>query len=53
MTSRECVKNTLEFSRPERIPRQMWLLPYATNTYPDDVARIHHDFPDDIVNGSG
>ena len=50
MTPRDCVKNTLEFSSPERIPRQMWLLPYATNNYPDDVARIHRDFPDDIVN---
>ncbi|MBN1292736.1 MAG: methyltransferase [Candidatus Latescibacteria bacterium] len=49
MNPRDHVKNTLEFSKPERIPRQMWLLPYATNTYPDDVARIHLDFPDDIV----
>lgn len=50
MKPREIMKRTLEFDGPERIPRQMWLLPYATNTHPGDVERIQHNFPDDIVN---
>ena len=49
MKPRDIVKKTLEFDSPERIPRQLWLLPYATNTYPGEVARIKQAFPDDIV----
>jgi hypothetical protein len=50
MTSRELVRKTLEFASPERIPRQLWLLPYATEHCPNMVNRIHRDFPDDITN---
>ncbi|MCE5249952.1 methyltransferase [bacterium] len=50
MTSRERMRKTLEYARPDRVPRQLWLLPYATDHYPGAVDRIHHDFPDDITN---
>ena len=49
MTSKELVRRTLEFDAPDRIPRQMWLLPWAHNMYPDQVKSIAADYPDDIV----
>ena len=49
MTPRELVTRTLEFWDPERIPRQLWLLPWATNHFPEEVAEIQHKFPDDII----
>ena len=49
MTSRELVKATLEFAGPARIPRQLWLLPWATAHYPQELQRIQQTFPDDIV----
>jgi len=50
MTSRGLVKRTLEFASPARIPRQLWFLPWATDHYPQELAKIQHRFPDDIVN---
>ena len=49
MTSRELVLRALEFEGPARIPRQMWLLPWATRHYEDHVKRIQARFPDDLV----
>lgn len=50
MTSRELVHRTLEFeNKNERVPRQMWLLPWAEWNHGDMIARIHRDYPDDIV----
>jgi uroporphyrinogen decarboxylase len=49
MTSRELVRRTLEFASPARIPRQLWLLPWAVKHYPDQVEAIQRRFPDDIV----
>ncbi|MBU1700896.1 MAG: methyltransferase [Candidatus Eisenbacteria bacterium] len=48
MTSRELVCRTLEFDSPARIPRQMWLLPWAVQQYPEPSRRLQRDFPDDI-----
>jgi hypothetical protein len=48
--SRELVLKTLSFSNPERAPRQLWILPWAQQYFPDDLARINTDFPPDIVN---
>lgn len=50
MTSRGIVKRALEFASPPRIPRQLWLSPWATDRYPEEVAKIQQRFPDDIVN---
>ena len=49
MTSREIVKRTLEFRSPLRIPRHLWHLPWASDHFPRELARIQADFPDDIV----
>ncbi len=49
MTSREIVHRTLDFRSPLRIPRHLWLLPWAADHFPEELARIQKDFPDDIV----
>jgi len=48
-TSRELVRQTLEFDSPARVPRQLWVLPWATSRYADQVAAIQRRYPDDIV----
>jgi len=47
--SRELVKQALEFDGPERLPRQLWLLPWSEKRYPEEVSRLERDFPPDIV----
>ncbi len=49
MTSRELVIDALEFRSPERIPRQLWVLPWAERTWPTELAAIREKYPDDIV----
>jgi len=49
MEPREIVRRTLEFDAPPRVPRQLWLLPWASNHYPEELAAIQARFPDDIV----
>lgn len=53
MTSRELVVDTLEFRSPERIPRQLWVLPWADRTWPAELAAIRKKYPDDIVQSPG
>ena len=48
-TPRQLVRQTLEFAGPARVPRQLWLLPWASLHYPDEVAALQRRFPDDIV----
>ena len=50
MTSRELVYKTLEFENfNNRAPRQLWALPWADFTYPDELKAIINDFPPDIT----
>jgi hypothetical protein len=49
MTSRELVVDSLEFRAPARVPRQLWILPWAEMTWPAELAAIRERFPDDIV----
>ena len=49
VTSRELVKQTLEFRKPAYLPRQLWLLPWAQQHHPEEVAEIERDFPPDII----
>ncbi len=49
MTSRELVVDALEFRDPPRVPRQLWLLPWAEMTCPEELAALRSRFPDDIV----
>lgn len=53
ISSRNLVRKALSFANPERIPRQLWLLPWATDHYPEEVRRIKERFPDDIVGSPG
>ncbi|MBI4979156.1 MAG: methyltransferase [Spirochaetes bacterium] len=48
MNARELVYKTLEFDRPERVPRQLWASPWASLNYPEELKRINADFPADI-----
>ncbi len=49
MSSRELVQRTLAFADPPRIPRQLWLLPWAEEQHPAAVADLRRRFPDDLV----
>ena len=53
MDSRELVLRTLEFDNPQRIPRQLWTLPWAEEHYTAYVQKIRMDFPDDIFSSPG
>ncbi|MFH1765497.1 MAG: cobalamin-dependent protein [Gemmatimonadota bacterium] len=46
---RELVKQALDFRSPSRLPRQMWVLPWARTRYPEELARIEGAFPQDIT----
>lgn len=48
-TCRELVLQCLEFKNPARMPRDMWLLPWATLHYPDQVADLQKQYPNDII----
>jgi len=48
-TPREIVTRCLKFEYPERIPRDLWLLPWTSDRYPDTVAEINRRFPNDFV----
>ncbi len=48
-TSRECVRRTLRFERPSRVPRDLWTLPWAEAHFPAELAEILHRYPPDIV----
>jgi len=48
-TSRELVRRAIHFQKPERTPRHVWALPWATERYPEAFARLRREFPDDIV----
>jgi uroporphyrinogen decarboxylase len=53
MISRDLVKRTLEFAGPPRIPRQLWILPWAQLHHPEQLKAIQEDFPDDIIHAPG
>ena len=50
MTSRELVQSTLEFRNTNnRVPRQLWYLPWAQTHYPNELQKILDDFEWDII----
>jgi len=53
ITSRNLVRKTLEFDSPPRVPRQLWVLPWAEDHYHDELCAIQSAFPDDIVSAPG
>ncbi len=52
-TPRRLVYQTLDFAGPARVPRHLWTLPWAEMYHADALARLRHDFPDDIVAPKG
>ena len=48
-TPRDVMTRSLTFQTPERIPRDLWTLPWATTRYPADLARLVARYPSDIV----
>ena len=53
MTGRELTYKTLDYKNPERVPRQLWKLPWADIYESEAVKAIERDFPDDIAIISG
>jgi hypothetical protein len=49
MDSRERVKRTLCFDGPDRLPSQVWILPWAVDRHPAVVEELQRKYPDDIV----
>lgn len=48
-TSRELVRNCLRFDFPERIPRDLWVLPWASLHFPEEVKELQERFPSDFT----
>ena len=53
MNARTLVMKTLEFDCPQRIPRQMFVLPWALLTHPNEVKSIQQKYPNDIISAPG
>src|SRR5690242_10011501 len=47
-TSRERVTRCLRFEYPDRLPRELWVLPWAGTRFPQEIAVIHQQYPGDI-----
>ena len=47
-TPREIVQRTLQFKNPERLPRDIWRLPWATANIPEALAEIDRRWPGDM-----
>jgi uroporphyrinogen decarboxylase len=52
-TPRNLVKKTLDFKSPGRVPRQLWVLPWAEDHFPEELERVRKKFPDDIISAPG
>ena len=53
MTSRELVYQTLAFENAGRAPRQVWLLPWASQNHPAETAYLAQEYENDIVTANG
>ncbi|HUI08941.1 MAG TPA: uroporphyrinogen decarboxylase family protein [Bacteroidota bacterium] len=49
MTPRERVRAALLFTIPDRVPRDLWTLPWAEKHFPADIAALLKRYPPDIV----
>ncbi len=48
-TPREIVKRALTFNYPERVPVELWVLPWAFMNHKEETEKLLHDFPSDII----
>lgn len=44
MTSRELVIHTLEFRNTDRVPLDLWTLPWAETHYPEELAQLRRKY---------
>lgn len=51
--SKKLVYDTLEMCNHSRAPRDIWTLRWADDHYPEEIAAMRHDFPNDIVTSPG
>ena len=49
MTSKEVVINTLEFKNHGRAARDLWLLPWATERFGEEIAALEKEYPRDVA----
>ncbi|HJO94124.1 MAG TPA: uroporphyrinogen decarboxylase family protein [Victivallales bacterium] len=47
-TSREIVKNCLTFNSPQRMPRDIWYLPYFSKKHPEQLKKLLEKYPSDL-----
>ncbi len=47
-SSRERVTRCLTFANPDRVPREMWLVPWAEQRFPEQIERILRRYPSDF-----
>lgn len=52
-TSRELVLQSIEFRNPQRVPRNIWALPWAFDHYPKEMKELYQKYPDDFTGVSG
>jgi hypothetical protein len=50
MHPRNVVLDTLVFNNPTRVPRDLWLLPWATSHYPGQAQMLQQEYPRDFAN---
>ena len=49
MTSKEIVLQTIEFrNKDQRVPRDLWMLPWAEDHFPEQIKKLRQDFTWDI-----
>jgi len=48
-TPRELVRKAVEFDRPDRVPLQLWVLPWAEEHHPAELRAIREAYPDDLL----
>ena len=53
MTSRERVRRTLKFEKPDRIPRDLWIIPAIEVTRLAELEAVHKRFPIDFAFPNG
>ncbi len=52
-TPREIVTAALHFAGPDRLPRDMWTLPWGEQHYPGELAEMRRRFPSDFAGSPG
>ncbi len=48
-TPRQLVYKTLEYKKPERIPMQVWDLPWTYSHFPKEIKELNEKYPCDII----